>query len=224
MRSSSRHSFDRCYLYLCVMNLKDFLTVCCFGMVSTSALAGPVDDARFIVEQHIAYGETVEKLGMLELDLVNKLEPAIERLGATIIDDARLMHEITGEFKVDFLSNVSDASIEAFVKFLSPQELSDLASFYRSEEGLKLLSKMRAENVDLETHPFFLNGPGLPILEHYEELDALINQAALQSFSIIETSLTPSRFADFFENPQIMRFEDETVRAAVVAGLRSVDQ
>lgn len=222
-RRFSRHNFDRGYFYVRVMNLRELLTVCCFGMVSTSALAGPVDDARFVVEQHIIYGETFEKLGMLELDLVENLKPAIARLGATIIDTEGLMHEITGEFKADFLSNVSNASIEAFVKFLSANELSDLASFYRSEEGLELLSEMRAKNVELEAHPFFLQGPGLPILEHYEDLDAHIDQAALQSFSVIQSSLTMSRFAEIFENPQIIAFENETVRATVVAGLRSVD-
>ncbi|MEL6296469.1 MAG: DUF2059 domain-containing protein [Pseudomonadota bacterium] len=185
--------------------------------------AGPSGDATFIAQQHIAFGGYAERLAELEAEVFNNLEPAIERLGAKVIDPVAFTKELTGQFTETFLPSVLISSADGFEKILTPQELSELAQFYRSEAGQKFLAKSPTAIEDFDRFDFFRSGPGAPLIEHYPELTANMEQVVSQGLATINASFNMDRLAKILENPGIVTFDDEETRARVVAGVRSAE-
>ncbi len=62
------------------------------------------------MEQHIIYDEYAEKLELMEQNMFNNLQPGIERLGATIVDPERFMHELILTMKPTLVSFLLAAS------------------------------------------------------------------------------------------------------------------
>ncbi|MGR3377825.1 hypothetical protein [Salipiger abyssi] len=205
------------------MTSKSLFSACLLGIYPLACFADPTVDAKFIAEQHFEYSGYIQSLEVLEKGTFDSLSSSTKNLGATIINPELFVHELTGELTDTLPSRIVDASAEAYVKILTPRELSELATFYRSSEGRELLSGSPKTIADFEVSSFFLNGPGSPILEHYPEMLANMDQIIAQSLSIISSSFTMDRIAEIFENPKIIGFEDERTRAKVVAGIRSAD-
>jgi hypothetical protein len=99
------------------------------------------------------------RLDMLEQSPFDNLQPTIEEFGAKIIDPKQFGHDIFHEIRAELLSTISNGATEALIKYFAPQQISDLASFCRSDKGVKLLSNVRENVADSDSEISFWNGP-----------------------------------------------------------------
>lgn len=202
------------------MKSNHLLLAAFLGLSPVSGLSGPAEDARFIAERHVLCDGSAEKLEALERALFNDLKPGTEKLGAKILDPDRFMQALMGAYSERFLPSLVASLTEAYGRVLTSQELSDLADFYRSTQGDEPLTCAPKTASDPDGGGFWVDGPGAPLLEHQPEIVSGMEQFLVDGFSIIRSSFTMDRMAEIFQDPEIIGFEDEDLRAEVVAAMR----
>lgn len=195
------------------------VTAAILGLLPTSGFSGSVENARFIAEQHLDALGYAQRLDALERRTLSSLRSGLEPFGATILDSDRFMHELTGEYTDSALPDLVTAASDAFVEHLTPQELAQLAAFYRSEAG-KVLPAQPVWDLEGNAHPPLSDdGPLAPLFEKSPQLKASMDHIMTRGLTTIADLFTAERLAGIVADPEIVGFEDETMRADVVEAL-----
>ena len=212
----------RSKLTFCILALA--MAIAAVAWTRSLGRAAPSDNATFIVDQNIESRNYDDAWETLSTQVVSSLSEAMDGFGARIVDHERFIEAFLGGFRATLeeeLSNQREEVIAAYTRLLTEDELADLAAFYRSSEGQTFLREASASGSSPEQTLAFFQGPGRPILEHREAL--LIHLEAYASAieaPLLET-FAMEHLADIMAEPDIVAFEDEGLRARVVAKMRA---
>lgn len=198
------------------------LACCLFFGTTTSTLSDPATDASYIAEQHIISTKVEEKLDTLSTDVVARMRPAFEKLGAQIVDPDRFMGALMGEFETKLISDIRKTSATAYQELMTDVEIATLADYYRSAEGQALLARGLSEVTLNDYAAFAQEGAGAPLLEHLPQLLASMEDVSSETIARLGEVFTLDRIADLMEIDGVVQFEDEARRQAVVAALRKI--
>ncbi|WP_420586774.1 hypothetical protein [Ruegeria sp.] len=196
------------------------LACCVFFGTTTFTLSDPATDASYIAEQHIISTKAEEKLDTLLTDVMAQMRPAFETLGAQIVDPDRFMDELMGDFEKTLISNIRKTSAAAYQELMTDVEIAALADYYRSDEGQVLLAQGLSEVTLNDYITFAQEGAGAPLLEHFPELLASMEEVGNETMARLGEIFTLNRMADLMEMEAIVKFEDEARRQAVVDAFR----
>ncbi|MDA8585228.1 hypothetical protein N9L47_03060 [Rhodobacteraceae bacterium] len=151
------------------------------------------------------------------------IRSGIEELGGTVIDPDRFTKALFGDSVKDYLLTIKEYHRSAYLELFTPDEITALANYYRSENGQNLLTGDPETPEYAELYAFFEAGPGAPFLTQRDALIEKVEEPIRDQMVRIEQMFSMSRVADFIERPDLIHFEDESRRKAIVEGMRELN-
>lgn len=96
-----------------------------------------------------------------------------------------------------------------------------MADFYRTDEGQALLAEGLTEATLENSIAFLKDGVGAPLLEHWPELSARVeDDLGPEATARLTELFALDRIADIVDMEDVVKFEDESRRQVVVDALR----
>ena len=106
--------------------------------------ATPLEDARYLVNVQMSDLEVRQFLVGQKSILVRHYRKRIGELGGTMVDEAAAALAIPDDMVESSLADLRDRLVKTYVEELSPEQLDELAEFYRSPAGEMVLSIVHA--------------------------------------------------------------------------------
>ena len=98
-----------------------------------------------------------------------------------------------------------------------------MANFYRSENGQTLLSGNPETLEYTKTYALYKAGPGAPFLAREDALLEKVNKPIQDQMGRIEHMFSVRRVAEFVARSDLIHFEDESRRKAIVDELLNLN-
>lgn len=198
-----------------------FLLIIAFLSFSAPARADIAADTDFIVMKQLEATGTQQRLDALSDQAIANLEPGIENFGATIIDREAFKEVLLGDTYDELFEMIRTRWIELYRAHLTPDEVTALADFYRSDAN-KALEAFVSETGELPPDAYtLLDGPLGPLIEHLPEMEASFSGLEAEISTELSNLFALDRFIEILAMKDIIGFETEARRHEVIEAIEA---
>ena len=107
---------------------------------ATTSFADPKEDATFIVQQTLTENMFAAAIFAQKDLIASALLNDLGAQGITLSDPDRFVEILVEEFLAEFTETMQAGTVDVYLNRFTPQQLSELAAFYRSDTGQALLA------------------------------------------------------------------------------------
>lgn len=187
--------------------------------IAAPARADVKADASYVVETHVLLSDTFKRLDVLYDETVPALAESIRKMGGIIINEAAFTEELLGDFDEEMLDFTRTQFADLFQELFSPEEIKELADFFRSRDGkIWLDSLIHDHRLSGETSKY-VNGPLAVYATHMGSVGARFSTIEAYMGTRLTELLALERIADILAMHSLVGFESEDHRRSVVEGM-----
>lgn len=190
------------------------------ALSASVAFAGPREDAAFIWDQLRLADGTIAEFEVMSENTVQGLDQSLSTFGAHILDRGAFKEALIGPIRQATVVSTREVSIQSYLDTLTPEELREIAEFYRSPVGQGVLYPDRRgplwalKALLVRRYPFQITA------EHEVDLMRPVMAHVQNAQSVIQRQFSHANVASLIARRDLVAFHDERLRAEVIRNLR----
>lgn len=197
------------------------LLILAFLSLTAPARADIAADTDFVVMKQMEATGDAQRWDALSDQAIAKFEPAIENLGATILDRAAFKEVLLADTYDELLDTIRSRWILQYRTHLTPDEITALADFYRRSSGKALEATISETGALPAASNDLLNGPLEPLLEHFPKMQASFSDLEKQIKGEMANAHTLEGVAQILAMKDIIGFETEARQQEVIEAFQA---